>query len=414
MSIAVRHRDTCRLCGSRSLELVLPLAPTPIADDYVLAARRDEPQPCFPLDVGLCLDCGHAQLLDTVDPVALFANYTYQTSVSLGLVEHFGRLAARLIDKLPLGPGDFAFEIGSNDGSMLRFFRDRGLRTLGVDPAREIAARASATGIETLPQFFTAELGAELRHERGPADIVIANNVFAHADDLGGIADGIRSLLAPRGVFVFEVSYLVDTVDKMLFDTVYHEHLCYHSVKPLRNFFRLHGLELIDVERIAAKGGAIRGTVQLAGGQRPIAPVVGELLQLEEERRLDRPETFRAFAARIDALKRELLALIDGRRAAGRGCAGFGASATVTTLLHHFDLGKRLDFLVDDNPVKQGTFSPGHHLPVLPSRALLERAPGDTVILAWAYADPIVRKNADYLARGGRFIIPLPAVRTLP
>lgn len=411
MSVACRHRDTCRLCGSRELELVLPLAPTPIADDYVPEARRRDPQPAYPLDLWLCRSCGHTQLLDVVSPEALFGAYTYRTSVSLGLVEHFGRVAARIIPAL--APGSFVCEIGSNDGSMLRFFREAGHRVLGVDPAREIAAAATAGGIETLPAFFTAALAARLRAERGPAAVVVANNVFAHADDLGDIAAGVRALLAPDGIFVFEVSYMVDIVEKMLFDTVYHEHLCYHAVRPFRSFFARHGLELVDVERIPMKGGSIRGWVQPAGGPRPVAPAVGELAALEERLGFGSPAVYRAFAARIDAARRACLAEVDALIAAGRTVAGYGASATVTTLLHHFDLGSRLAFLVDENPRKQGTYSPGHHLPVLAPSALLERGAAAAVVLAWVYADPIVAKNQAFRDAGGRFIVPLPTLRIL-
>lgn len=403
------RRERCRLCDSPGLEIALALAPTPIADDWVTAARLGETQQRFPLDLHLCRACGHVQLLEVVSPEALFRNYTYRSSVSLGLVEHFGRLAARLLEGLPAG--SLVCEIGSNDGSMLRFFHERGMRVLGVDPAREIARLATQSGIETLPEFFTAAAGARIRAERGPAAVIIANNVFAHADELGGIADGVRSLLDENGVFVFEVSYLVDIVERLLFDTVYHEHLCYHTVRPLLRFFAAHGLELIDAERLPVKGGSIRGTVQLAGGPRSSTPALAQLVRLEEEGRYDRPETYQTFAARVAAAKQRLLETVDGLRAGGKHVAGYGASATVTTLLHHFDLGSRLDFLVDDNPGKHGTFSPGHHLPVFPSPALLERRPEYTVILAWAYADPIMRRQAAYREQGGRFIIPLPELR---
>jgi SAM-dependent methyltransferase len=408
-----RHRDTCCLCGSRNLQLVLSLAPTPIADDYVAADHLAETQEHFPLDLALCKDCGHTQLLDAVNPDLLFRNYTYRTSVSLGLVDHFRKVAERLIEQLQIGPGSLVVEIGSNDGSMLRFFKDRGATVLGVDPATGIAAAATASGIETIPKFFTPDLAARVRRERGPARLVIANNVFAHADALGAIADGIRELLAPEGIFVFEVSYMVDIVEKMLWDTIYHEHLCYHAVKPLENFFRLHAMQLVDVERIPTKGGSIRGIAQRKDGPRPVAPAVCELMDLEARIKFGEAQTFLDFAAKIQALKRQLLDLLAGLRAQGKTVAGYGASATVTTLLHHFDLGDKLDFIVDDNAVKQGTYSPGHHIPVLAPLALLDRRPDYVVILAWAYAEPIVKKNQTYLERGGHFIVPLPRNRII-
>ena len=407
------RRPDCRLCASLKLEAAFSLKPTPVADHYLKPdeAGRDEPR--YPLDLALCADCGHLQLRDAVDPEILFGSYTFVTSASLGLIEAFRQGAKRLLAVAEPAPGALAVDIGSNDGSQLRFFKEAGLRVLGVDPARAIAARATAAGIETWPEYFTAELGRRIRSALGEAAIVTANNVFAHADDLGGMADGVREILAPGGVFSFEVSYLADTLRGMLFDTIYHEHVCYHSVEPLRSFFDRHGLQLFDVERIGAKGGSIRGLVQRKGGPRPESPAVGEMVALEERLGLRDLATWHRFAERIDQAKERLLEAVDLLRSQGKHLAGYGASVTVTTLLHHFELGSRLDFLVDDNPVKQGTLSPGYHLPVLPSRALYERKPDRTLILAWKYADPILSRHAAYLKAGGGFLIPLPELRTV-
>lgn len=404
------HRDNCRLCGSREVELVVHLAPTPVADDYVPASRQHEVQPVFPLDLYLCRTCGHVQLLDVVDPNLLFGNYVYVTSISTSLVEHFREYADDILRRVKPSAGALVVDIGSNDGTFLRFFQERGMKVLGVDAATEIARQATASGIETIPAFFTPDLARTIERERGGATVVTANNVFAHADDLGAMADGIRELLVPGGVFVFEVSYMVDIVEKMLFDTVYHEHLCYHSVKPLQIFLARHGMELIEVERIAMKGGSLRGTAQLAGGPRKVSPSVPEHIELEKRLNFDRPETFKAFAGRIDALKNELLAKLRAVKRQGKTIAGFGASATCTTLLYHFDLGDKLQFIVDDNSRKHGTFSPGYHLPVLPSQALYERKPDYVVVLAWAYAQPILKKHQAYRDQGGHFILPVPKV----
>ena len=413
MSVAVFRRDNCRLCGGHDLELVLQLAPTPIADDYVSVERVDEVQEAYPLDLYLCHTCGHVQLLDVVDPEALFGEYVYVTSVSLGLVEHFRRYADALMRRVNLPQGAFVVEIGSNDGSLLRFFQERGMRVLGIDPAREIARRATESGIETLPTYFTSELAHKIKQKYGPAAIVTANNVFAHADDLADMADGVCELLASDGVFVFEVSYLVDIVQKALFDTIYHEHLCYHSVKPLDSFFSRHGMQLIDVQRIPSKGGSLHATAQLAGGPRPVSPSVAELIALEASLGLDGPAPFKALATQLDGIKTELLNLLRDLKAQGKTIAGYGASATVTTLLHHFDLGGRLLFLVDDNPLKHNLFSPGYHIPVFPSQAIYERKAGYVLILAWRYAEPIVKKHQVFLFQGGHFIVPMPSVEVI-
>ena len=412
MSAAVTHRTTCRLCESASLELVIPMPATPIADAYVPADRVNIPQPSYPLDLYFCRACGHLQLSDVVDPELLFRDYLYVTASSLGLVEHFRRYVQEVVERIGPAAGSLTVEIGSNDGSLLRAFQARGLRVLGVDPARQIARQATEAGLPTLPAFFTRMLAAQIRQEHGPAGLIAANNVFAHADDLGGIADGVRELLASDGVFVFEVSYLLDVIEKTLFDTVYHEHLCYHAVAPLAAFFARHGLELFDAQRIATKGGSLRGFAQRAGGPRRVSSMVGELIALERSRGLDRAETFHGFSDHLQALKREVHGALRPLAEEGKTIVGYGASPSVTTLLHAFELAPFFRFIVDDNPLKQGLFSPGHHLPVVPSRALYEQSVDAVVILAWTYAQPILKRHQAFLDRG-TVIVPLPRVQIL-
>jgi hypothetical protein len=267
--------------------------------------------------------------------------------------------------------------------------------------------------VPTIPEYFTPSTAARIRQQYGPAALVTANNVFAHSDELPEMADAIGELLAPDGLFVFEVSYLLDIVHKMLFDTVYHEHLYYHSVRSLAAFFPHHGLQFVDVQRIPTKGGSLRGTVQLAGGARPVSAEVRRLLEWEELTRLQSPETFRALGGRIDAAKSEFTGVLDRCRAAGKVIAGYGASPTVTTLLNHFDLSHRLDFLVDDNPVKQHTLVPGHQLPVYPPDAIYERDVDVIAVLAWNYAAPIVAKHRRFVESGGRFVVPLPQLQVI-
>jgi SAM-dependent methyltransferase len=398
----------CLLCGSGDLALALPLAHSAVGNDYL---REHRPQERFSLNLHLCRECGNVQIEDVVHPDLLFRRYTYATTSSLGLVEHFRKYAAEIAGQAGLSRGALVVDIGSNDGSLLRAFQELGCRAVGVDPAVEIAERATEAGVPTIPEYFTPEVAERLRDEHGPATLVTANNVFAHSDTLPAMADAVRHLLAPRGVFTFEVSYLLDIVEKMLFDTVYHEHLCYHSVRSLRAFFARHGLELIDARRISTKGGSLRGTVQLANGPRSVSPEVARLLEWESLTRLHCLDTFEAFSRRIAAAKEPFVRLLDRCKAAGKMVAGYGASPTVTTLIDQFDLAGRLDFLVDDNPVKQDTFSPGHHIPVYPSAALYEREVDAVAVLAWQYATPIIAKQRKFADAGGRFIIPLPQLQ---
>lgn len=407
------HRDRCLLCDAAALEVVVPYPPTPIADAYLRDAAASVAQPRYGLDLHQCRACGHVQLADVVDPELLFGSYTYETSVSAGLVAHFHAYAEAMVAFARPTPGALVVEIGSNDGSLLRAFRDRGLRVQGVDPARAIAEKATCAGLPTVPAFFGSRLAAELRGELGEAALVCANNVFAHSEALPEMADGVQLLLAPDGVFSFEVSYLPDIVERCLFDTVYHEHLCYHAVTPLVRFLGAHGLELIDFQPLATKGGSFRGIAQRAHGPRPTSPAVARQLAFEAAAGYTRPEPFRALSDRLQAAKRALHSTLTPLRAAGACVAGYGASATVTTLLHYFELHPFLDFLVDDNPLKHGTFAPGSAVPVLPAGALSERGATHAVVLAWAYTRPILQRQAAWRAAGGRFIVPLPTVEVL-
>lgn len=415
MTLSMRRRMTCRLCGGGDLEKVLALTPTPPANAFVSAEQLSENQPVFPLDLFMCGNCAHVQMLDVVDPAVLFENYVYVSGTSPLFVRHFEDYANSLIERFSPATGSLALDIGSNDGTLLRFFKNAGLRTLGIDPAKEIARKATADGIETWVTFFDAEVAHKIATQKGRATLVTANNVFAHADDLGGIVDGVRKLLAPDGVFVFEVSYLLDVYEQTLFDTIYHEHLAYHSVKPLTRFFEAHGMRLIDTQRVDTHGGSLRGIAGMADGPHETMPSVAEMIALEEEMGLDQPETLRAFSNRIDAVKTDLTALLKDLKAQGKSIAGFGAPAKATTLMYHFDIGPDLiDFIVDDSSLKQGLFSPGLHIPVVPSSEIIECNPDYLVILAWNFAEPIMAKHAAFAQNGGRFIVPLPKVTVHP
>jgi len=413
MSEVVHRRDTCRLCRGKRLDLVLPLTPTPLADSYIPTSRLPEAQQTFPLELYLCNDCGFLQLLDVVHPEAIYYDYIYETTSSLGLVEHFGKYAENVLNFIKPAKEALVIDIGSNDGTLLRFFRDCGMRVLGIDPARDIARKATESGINTLPELFTPDLARKIRKDYGPAAIITANNLFANVDDLDSFINAVKLLMAPDGVFVFESFYLVDWLQNMVFDFAYHEHLSYFSAKPLQAFFRRLGMELINVERVPTKGGSVRYTAQLAGGQRAVSPSVSELISLEIGLGTDRRDTYKAFAAKIDTVKRKLVCMLKDIKTRGKTIAGYGASATTTTLIYHFGLSEFLSFIVDDYLSKQNLYSPGHHIPVLHPTAIYERKPDYVLILAWRYFEPIVKKHQAFLDSGGHFIVPLPTVRIL-
>ena len=407
----VRHykRETCRLCESEDLGCVLSLEPTPPANAFVNASRIADEQSRFPLDVYFCRACKHVQLLDVVDPEELFGEYVYVSGTSSVFVKHFEDYAQMCRERYNLQKGDFVVEIGSNDGTLLRFFQDAGMRVVGIDPAREIARRATESGIETLPTFFDSTLARKLQEERKSAKLIAANNVFAHIDDLGEVVDGVRSLLTEDGVFVFEVSYLVDVFNKTLFDTIYHEHLAYHSVGPLVPFFEAHGMELIHVSRVGSHGGSLRAVAQLKGGPHLVEASVALFIEEERVLGLQDEDSLKAFAARINDTGEKLRTMLQELKSENRKIAGFGAPAKATTLMYHFGINSDLiDFVVDDSPLKQGLYTPGMHIPVVPASRIPEEKPDYLLLLAWNFADAIIGKHAEFRENGGKFIVPLP------
>jgi SAM-dependent methyltransferase len=302
--------------------------------------------------------------------------------------------------------------MGSNDGSLLKAFKQHGMRVNGVDPARSIAATATEEGIPTIGDFFSLAIAQRIRREQGEAAVVCANNVFAHIDNMDDIVAGIRHVLAADGAFIFEVSYVPDIIDNFVFDTIYHEHVSHHALLPLETFFNRFDMTLFDAQRSPTKGGSIRGFAQpKSTGRRARTARLVDMLAEEERRGIRQPEIYREFFQAIEQRKHATLDYLAEAKAEGKVIAAYGASTTTTTLLYHFELGRFISFIVDDNPLKQGTFSPGQHLPVLDSAELYQRKADIVVILAWMYAEPIIRRHQRFIDEGGRFLIPLPDMR---
>jgi SAM-dependent methyltransferase len=402
--VSHRIRKDCRLCGSADLVTVLELAPTPPANEFLPADFTGE-QEKFPLYLAQCKACGHVQLPVVVDPERLFRNYVYVSGTSPAFVAHFEAYAQACITEHGLSPGDLVVDIGSNDGTLLRAFQNAGMRVVGIDPAEAIASKATESGIETWPVFFDRKVAHSIHEQYGPAALVVANNVFAHADDLREIALGVRDLLDPaRGRFVFEVQYLVDLVEKTLFDMVYHEHLSYHHLAPLVPFFNSIGMTLVDAEHVDTHGGSIRCTV----APRKNRPQSERLLgMLEIERHSLAGEPFERLRLRIDQARETFW------YNAQSGTVGYGAPAKLTTLCHELGItGKHIEYVVDDSPWKQGLTTPGTRIPVVSDIARRD-PPEAVVIFAWNFAPQIAAKLR---ASGytGRIVTPLPEFKELP
>jgi SAM-dependent methyltransferase len=403
-------RDDCRLCKSKNIELIMHIASTPIGFNFIGYDQLKKVQSEYPLELFFCYDCGLLQLSGVVNREKVYRDYLYETSGSLGLPEHFNWYADEILRRLDIKNQELIVDIGCNDGTLLSCFKNRGMNVLGIEPAHEIADKVDNSGIKTIADFFTSNLAGEIKKEHGTASIITANNVFANIDDLDDMISGVRELLSPDGIFVFETGYMLDLVQNTVLDNVYHEHLSYFSVKPLAKFFSNHGLRLVEIERVPTKGGSIRGTVQLLSGSRKVSPSVSGLITLETELGFNSLTPFKAFVSRVDNVKNRLSEMVENIKADGQTVAGYGASVGVTTLLYYFNLGNMVENLYDDNPSRYNLYSPGHHIPVFSSKEIYAQNPDYVIIFAWRYAHHIITRHKKYLEQGGHFILPLPVV----
>jgi SAM-dependent methyltransferase len=393
----------------------LSLGPTPLANSFLKQASEFENEPSFPLDVYFCPGCSLVQLLDVIDPQVLFRHYVYVTGTSTTIAEHNVRYAQAVVDLLRLNASDLVVEIASNDGSLLRCFQSHGVRTLGIEPATNIAQVARAAGVETVNEFFDRNTAHTVRDAYGSAKAIIANNVLAHVDDTQDFLAGARDLLTHDGLLVVEVPYVGELLERFEYDTVYHEHLCYFSVTALMHLCASVGLSVTRIDHVPVHGGSLRvyaGRTEYQGGH---AAAVRALATEEAQQGITDFARYAKLAQDAQQNRRSLRALLIHLKSQGKRIAAYGAPAKGNTLLNFCDIGTGLiDFTVDRNPLKVGSYTPGMHLPVLPVDALLDQQPDYCLILAWNFADEIQRQQAEYRRRGGRFILPIPEPAVLP
>jgi SAM-dependent methyltransferase len=389
----------------------LDLGVQAIANRYVGAAERGQPEPAFPLHAHACLDCALIQVPDRV-PAEFFRHYLYVPSAADGLRRHFAALADRLADEAYVPVPSYLVDIGCNEGVLLRACAERGLRVVGVDPARNLIERVRAAGIEVVGEYFGAEVAGALRARHGRAAAITTTNTFNHIDDLHGFVRGVRDLLADDGVFIVEVPHAADLLEHNEFDTIYHEHLSEFSVRSLVELFRACGLEVYDVEALPVHGGSMRIWGQHARGPRRTSAAVMHSLADEEARGLFAPATYEAFRVRVEDLRAALRAEIATLRAQGKRVAAYGAPAKGMTLLAYCDLGPaEIAYVVDRSPLKQGRFTPGTGIPIGPPERIVTDPPDVLLVLAWNYLDEIAEQQADFVRRGGRFLVPIPTPR---
>lgn len=399
----------CRVCGADGVRPFLDLGKTPLSDGLVRPEKLDGPEPRFALDVAFCPSCKMVQILEDVAQELLFPeDYPYFSSFSDHLLAHSRRHATNLVETRGLGAANFVVELASNDGYLLHNFVDAGVPVLGIDPAPAQVQAANDKGVRSICRFFGIELAEELLAAGEPqADVIIANNVCAHVPDLNGFVAGMKRLLAPGGLITIENPYVRDLIDHCEFDTIYHEHLFYHSCTGIAGLMERHGLHLNHVEYFAdLHGGTLRYHVSHDTGR---SAELERYLAEEHEIGLDTFRYYEGFAHRVEHLKTELLALLRGLREGGHTIAAYGAAAKGSTMLNYVGIDRDLvSFVVDRNVHKQGLHMPGTHQPILPVEALVEQRPDYTLILAWNFKDEIMRQQAAYTEAGGRWIVPVP------
>ncbi|MCH0561790.1 MULTISPECIES: class I SAM-dependent methyltransferase [unclassified Streptomyces] len=421
----------CRLCGSAALESVVDLGATPPCESFLAADQLDRPEPTYPLHLRVCTDCWLAQIPPLITPEETFTQYAYFSSYSTSWVEHARTFVADAVQRLDLGTDAFVVEVASNDGYLLKHMVDRGIRCLGIEPSVNVGAAARDAGVPTLTEFLDPDVGAGVRAEHGPADLVVANNVYAHIPDVVGFTRGLRALVADDGWVSIEVQHLLTLIEENQYDTIYHEHFQYYTVASAARALASGGLALVDVELLPTHGGSIRlwaRPTEVAGepahglSPAPEAPPgrrqgdepgawgrVADVLDREKAAGLQELSGYTEFSARVAKVRRDLLRFLIEAADRGETVVGYGAPGKGNTLLNH--CGIRPDLLpytVDRNPYKHGRFTPGTRIPILPPERIAADRPDYVLVLPWNLRAELVEQLAFVHDWGGRLVFPIP------
>ncbi|MBI2482800.1 class I SAM-dependent methyltransferase [Candidatus Uhrbacteria bacterium] len=406
---------TCRFCNGSNLKQVLDFGNVPLAGGF-LKPEQFAQEEYYPLDLKFCTDCTLVQVPNAVAGETLFKNYFYFSSKIQTLVTHCADFAKDVHTRFLAGKTDpSVFEIGCNDGVMLRPFAQLGVRAIGMDPASNVVASAQQDGFTIIDDFFGRDTAKRVRDQYGQFDAITTSYSFAHIDDMRSVMDGVDTLLKPDGVLVFEVYYLGTLMEEMQYDMIYHEHCSYYSLSAIQNFFGRYGMEVFDVYFTpGVRSGAARFYARRIGQRpEPVSDAVHAMAQKEKELGYDRAETCLAYGDRVAKTRTDLMALLEDLKRQGKTIIGYGASGRGTTIMNYCGIdGKYLDYVVDDAPAKHGFATPGTHVPIYPwSHVEQGPRPDYALLFAWSFMKEVVNKRADYLRAGGKFIVPLPEVK---
>ncbi len=409
------HSFACRFCGSLLQTTFVDLGMSPLCQTHIHAHQLHEMEPFYPLHAYVCGRCYLVQLQEFVSPDSIFSEYAYFSSYSTSWVEHARRYCGSMIDRFGFRANSKVMEIASNDGYLLQHFVARGVPVLGIEPAANIAKAAVEKGIPTTVRFFGLKTADEIVQEHGRPNLLLGNNVLAHVPDINDFVGGMKHLLASDGVITMEFPHLMRLMAENQFDTIYHEHFSYLSFVAVERIFAHHGITLFDVEELRTHGGSLRifgrhvENTALKVGDR-----VNELRQREIDDGFLALDRYRGFDEQVKRTKRKLLSFLIEAKESGKKVVGYGAPGKGNTLLNYCGIRTDfLDFTTDANPYKQGKFTPGTRIPILPPSAIREARPDYVLILPWNLKDEICAEARYIREWGGRFVVPIPEVRVL-
>jgi hypothetical protein len=409
MSNAIYLDMQCRCCGAREVQLFLDLTDQPHCNRLIPPALANLQEPRYPLRAGFCKVCTMVQIDYTIPKENMFSDYPYVSGTTKTLPSHFAATSKRLVQTYGLKADDLVVDIGSNDGTWLKQYAPFGLRVLGVEPASNVAALATGAGINTWSRFFNAETAAEILMQEGPAKLITASGVFFHLEELHSVCDGIKSMLADDGLFCIQAIYLGGMIENTAFDQIYHEHLCYYTLKSLEELLKRHGLEVFNVSLVAIHGGSIEAHVGHPGAH-PIDPSVEQMRDLEANKKFAEIETYQRFADDVWRLRDDLRALLERYAAESKSVYCYGAPAKGSTLLNSFGISNDLvPVAVEKAPLKFDHMIPGVRIPIV-DEDMVEK-PDAYLVLSWNFLDEFLIKERAYLEQGGQFIVPVPELK---